>query len=216
MYEEHAKSCILLQDIAARSNDPHEAENLEGKIQEYLPYLLMYNAEKADILDFDATALFYSKEEHIAEWEISLMALYMVGYHDAIESKNPNPRMMNRDILIKKDGKEIGRFSNNNIFSFWDAPDLKTALGWRIFTDAGMSMIIESYNPKEASRKILDSIKEHGISRNTFEGPFSEALADIFVKGKTSRFGSKTARHLIWKHATKELGREHLGYLISC
>lgn len=94
------------------------------------------------------------------------------------------------------------------------APDIRTALGWRIATDGGREYLIQFFDLDQAARFIVETIRMKGTSQDAFFDSFSAVLKSVFVFGRTSRFsdGYCGAKTLLWRMATREVGEEHGGY----
>jgi hypothetical protein len=117
-------------------------------------------------------------------------------------------------IVVEQNGKVIGHIDSDGDFDYEAAPDLRTALGWKIATDGGRERLIESFNLEQEAASLLDTIRTCGVSEEAFFGGYFDTLKRVFVYKHTSRFGDGYcgAATTLWRVATRELGEEHAGY----
>lgn len=121
---------------------------------------------------------------------------------------------MSTQLIICKDSEPIGHVDSDGDFDYEGAPDLRTALAWKIATDGGRHMLIHCNVDQDAER-ILDTIRYNGVSQDAFFGPYFDVLKRVFVYKNTSRFGDGYcgAATTLWRVATRELfGMQHPGY----
>ncbi len=125
-----------------------------------------------------------------------------------------DPGKVSLRIAIELNGKCIGHVDSDGDFDYEAAPNLRTALGWKVATDGGRVRLIEGFDLDEASRRLSEVILRFGICKTVFLGPWMKALEKVFVYEKTSRFGDGYcgAANTLWRVATRELGQEHEGY----
>lgn len=99
-------------------------------------------------------------------------------------------------------------------FDYSTAPDLRTALGWKVATDGGRERIIEGFDLDEATRCILAVIERHGTDKGNFFGSYGTVVQETIVVDRTSRFGDGYcgAKTVLWQVATRQLGVAHEGY----
>lgn len=117
-------------------------------------------------------------------------------------------------LVYSSEGGCIGRIDSDGDFDFDEAPDLRTALGWKIATDGGRGGLEKEFDLTAAAQNILATIRSHGTSNEAFFGPYFGVLGSILVAGHTSRFGDGHCGAAIplWRVATRELGMPHEGY----
>lgn len=204
-----------------------EASRLYSEADAVTQHIIRANLKNLGIEDMTVVGvLYYSDDEctpgrvrfrdgkEAGRIEMLLSDLCGLRYNGLAKQLGVEPKDVSFRIDIEKDGKKIGRIDSDGDFNFEAAPDLRTALGWKVVTDGGRVRQIEFFNLEQATGALLDTIRTSGIEKEAFFGPYFEMLQRVFVYEQTSRFGDGYcgAATTLWRVATRELGQEHPGH----
>ncbi len=143
-----------------------------------------------------------------------LAQLCALRYRGIAREIGLDPEKVGFSIEIATEGRAIGFVDSDGGFHHEAAPDLRTALAWKVATDGGRERLVTGFNPDQAAEDILAIIATGEPSEAKFFGSYSAALKKIFVYEESSRFsdGHCSAMTTLWHVATRELGCEHAGY----
>jgi hypothetical protein len=205
-----------------------ESEQCYREADALTPKLIRTNLKRFGIEDMTVTGILYLSDNRptptggvhfregpeVGRVKMLLSDLCGLRFSGLAEKFGVGPRDVSFRVKIKKEGKFIGWIDSDGDFDYKAAPDLRTALGWKIATDGGREYLIDYFDLDQATKSILETIRSNGKSKKAFFGPFFEAIQRVFVSEWTSRFGDGYcgAAPTIWRVATRELGEEHRGY----
>lgn len=193
-----------------------EASRLYWEADALTPHVIRANLETLGIADMTVTGVLKTRDGTVlGELELPLSDLCGLRYRGvATKLGIVDLQDVGFRIIVRKDGEDIGHIDSDGDFDFEAAPDLRTALGWKIATDGGRVHLIEGFDLDAASSKILETVMVFGTSREVFFNLYFSALKRIFMYEKTSRFsdGYCGAATVLWRVATKQLGKPHDGY----
>lgn len=195
-----------------------EVHRLYLEIDALTPHVIRANLENFGINDMAITGVLRSHfGRKLGEVEMVISDLCGLRYAGLAKRLDVEEKDVEFRIMIKKDGEEIGYITSDGVFNYEKAPDLRTALGWRIATDGGRTYIIGFFHLDQATRSLLDTVRVNGTKKEVFFGPYFEALKSVFIYERTTRFGDGYcgAATTLWHVATRELGEEHPGYSFS-
>lgn len=193
-----------------------EATRLYWEADALTPHVIRRNLRSMGVEDMAVTGsvCFYDGNE-AGRADMLLSDLCGLRYSGLAEHLGVEPSNVAVTIVVEQNGKVIGRVDSDGDFDYEAAPDLRTALGWKIASNGGRVRIVEFFNLDQAAVALLDTIRTHGVGKEAFFGSYFETLKRVFVDGHTSRFGEDTcssAATTLWHVATRELGEEHRGY----
>ncbi len=138
----------------------------------------------------------------------------------AYERVRPTIDVVHEDVLI-------GTIDHDYIFSYSNAPDLRTCVGWAVATDQGRWHLFE-YDLDRTIQAITRSLQKLGdpsvasrgeVMKVYCEGEFGEAIRVHLRQGNGSHFiggCTEEAKNAIWRVATRTLfGQEHAGFIFN-
>lgn len=178
-------------------------------------FIIRENLARLELEDILVTAVIDDRDgEELGSTEMNLSDVCGLRHGGIEKLLGITTRDVNLHVRVLRDGQMIGRVDSDGDFNYTAAPDLKTAIGWKVATDGGRTMLIEGFDLDSAARMLLETIRLNGTYKEAFFGPYFNALKKIFVYEKTSRFsdGYCGAASTLWRVATRELGQEHEGY----
>lgn len=117
-------------------------------------------------------------------------------------------------VLVDNGTKLIGYITSDGHFDYFDAPNLRTALAWKIASDGGRVRLIDFFDLDRAAASILDVIRS-STDKDTFFGTYFDSLKRVFKYEQTTRFGDGYcgAAAVLWQVGTREVyGETHDGY----
>ncbi|MFA5186266.1 MAG: hypothetical protein WC551_07305 [Patescibacteria group bacterium] len=201
---------VRLGLVKARSEEYErlrlEAERLAGEVVASRAYVIRANLANLGVQDQVVTAVLMDCSEK--EWgKVEMLLSDVCGLRgDGIASKlgisEENERFY---VLVQRDGKRIGRF---DIDLSLDGVDLRTAMGWAVATQIEL---VEFFDLDRAVSALLEVVRDNGTSREAFFGPYFGTRSRI---PQLKDFSG--AAIMLWKAATRELGKEHDGYDFLC
>lgn len=118
-------------------------------------------------------------------------------------------------VEIRFGGVEIGHVDSDGDFHYCGAPTLREALAWKLATDGGqwreLNIDLDAW-----SGALLDLIAANGTGERFFKEEYQQLLKLIFVPEKTGRTGDSpySAKTVLWRVATRQLGTPHDGYRV--
>lgn len=203
-----------------------EAFGLYQEADMLTPHVIRANLEAFGIQDMTVTGVLHYSEkdralngrfrkgEEAGRIEMLLSDLCGLRYSGLAEMFNAELEEVFIHIDVVQDGKVIGLIDSDGDFDYEAAPDLRTALGWKIATDGGRVCLIGSFDLDQATTWLLDTIRANGIEKEAFFGTYFATLKRVFIYRRTSRFadGRFGAATTLWHVATRALGKEHPGY----
>jgi hypothetical protein len=204
---------------ATRKNlaEDYMSIDLSSKDQEFKNKLEMIqaNLKKFGIKDnVVATFLISDKDRsEVAGPEILMSEAAALRYFGIIDLEfNGRFREFDLNVILKINGNRIGFLTSDGIIEL-ETGSLRDTLGWLFSTGAGRGKLL-NVDLDKISNKLLNVIRTEGTSEETFFGFFSDALRDAFVYPSTALFADTYIAILmpVWRSATRELGKEHLGY----
>lgn len=198
--------------VAEQRGDASEARRLQAEADYLTPFLIRHNLESFGVQDLFILALLCDDEGMVLESRALLLS-DLCGLKPAGLAISLNMPLNHTDYVeVVHLQQRIGTLERDGSFHFDRAPDLRTALAWKVATDGGRERIV-SFDSDAASRRIINSIEL--VSATSYE-IFLRTLSHIFVNGTTSRFSDThyAAADLIWQVATREIGEEHPGFPI--
>lgn len=194
-----------------------EATRLYWEADALTPHVIRANLQAFGLEDLEVVGVLTDRDsgQEIGRSEpVALSELCGLRYRRLAKKLGLDPQQAGFEITILGDRIVIGRIDSDGDFDYEAAPNLRTALGWKIATDGGRERLIEFFDLDRAARSLLDTIRANGTEREAFFGPYFDALKRVFVYERTSRFadGYCGAADPLWRAATRELGQEHEGY----
>lgn len=204
-----------------------EASRIHQEAQALTPHVIRANLQNMGINDMQVTGILYFSNNlrtpngvHFHDGEEAgritalLSDLCGLRYANLAKKLGVDEQVISLHIVIENDGKVLGKVDCDGDFDYSAAPDLRTALGWKVATDGGRVRIIESFD-LDGATKMLTEIISSDQSEEVFFGAYFQALKKIFISEHTSRFGDGYcgAATLLWRVAIRQLfGKEHPGY----
>lgn len=191
------------------------AIRLSEKIQKFFPHIIRANLATFGVEDMLVTGIIRDEQgdTELGRTEMLLSDLCGLRYHGLAKLLGIKENT-GLSIIVEKNGRFIGRIDCDGDFNYTEAPNLRTALAWKIATDGGRGHIIEGFDLDAATQKIFTTIEANGTTKDGFFDAFFPCIKSIFVCDHTSRFGDGYcgAIMVLWRNATRELGCEHSGY----
>lgn len=192
------------------------ADKLYWEADALTPNVIRANLQSLGIEDMQVTGVVMGRDRMTRLGQGQMLLSDLCGLRYCGMAKHVGVAMKDADfnIVVEKDGVRIGHIDSDGDFDYEQAPDLRTALGWKVATDGGRSALIEAFDLNRATDSILETVRISGTGQNAFFNPFFGTLKSVFVYGRTSRFadGYCGAATTLWRVATRVLGNEHPGY----
>lgn len=204
------------------------ARRLNQEAQLLTPSIIRANLESFGIIDPKVTGVLHLSDNEsipggghrfrdgreVGRVEMSLSDICGLRYSGLAGKLGVEPQTVSLRVYLEEDGRRIGHIDSDGDFDYEAAPDLRTALGWKIATDGGRTALIKDFDLDQATKSILDTVRSRGTSKDAFYRSFFEVVKEVFVYKHTSRFGDGYcgAVTVLWHAATRELGEEHPGY----
>lgn len=193
-----------------------EAHALYWEADALTPHVIRANLERLNLEDIEVTGVLVGNDRktRLGQEQMLLTDLCGLRYRGLAKRLGVAMTDMALMVIVEKDGASIGVIDCDGDFDYESAPDLRTALGWKIATDGGRTSLIEFFDLNKAASSIIDTVNNDGVSEKAFFGAYFQTLKRAFVYGRTSRFsdGYCGAATTLWRVATRVLGNEHPGY----
>lgn len=193
-----------------------EENRLYREMEAVSAEIVRANLETFGLEDFSAVGVLLAADGQakLGQFETRVSELCSLRYSGLAEKFGIECQKASLQIRVEKDGRRIGYVDSDGRFNYEAAPNLRTALGWKIATDGGRERSLQFFDLEKAAREILATIRENGTGEQAFFGPYFEVLKRVFVYEQTTRFGNGYcgAATIIWQAATRDLGQAHEGY----
>ncbi|MFA6131594.1 MAG: hypothetical protein WC702_00800 [Patescibacteria group bacterium] len=123
-----------------------------------------------------------------------------------------DPRSIHSTITIMFDSLKIGSVNKNGSFDFESAPDLRSALLWRVATGGGPLDGIKAFDPDETAEELKRINRQLDKDMAAFFAPWFYCLRTTLERCSLFDDSWHRSSTIMWRVATRELGCEHYGY----
>jgi hypothetical protein len=192
-----------------------ESLRLYRKVEALTMWPIRANLEAFGLEDLPVTGTLMGTDRttRLGSVDLSLSELCCLRYSGVADKLGHRHGDVDLSLIVEKEGVRIGRVGSDGDFDYEAAPDLRTALGWKLATDGGRVGLVRIDLDAE-TEAILDVVKTNGTDEEVFFGKFEAVVKGVFEYENGSRFadGYCGAQTILWQVATRQLGDEHEGY----